>query len=62
MPEAEADRAGDYLSFRGTWQDGEILICAANGNNLVGKYVYSFAVKDGVAAKEPVKIALDDEE
>lgn len=61
MPEAEAERAGDYLSFRGTWQDGEILICAANGNGLIGKYVYSFAVKDGVAAKEPVKIALDDE-
>ena len=56
MPEAEAERVGDYLSFRGTWQDGEILVCAANNT---GKNVYSFAVKDGVVAKEPVKIALD---
>lgn len=58
MPEAEAERAGDYLSFRGTWQDGEILICSANNS---GKYVYSFAVKDGVAAQEPVKILLEGE-
>lgn len=56
MPEAEAERAGDYLSFCGTWQDGEILVCAANNT---GKNVYSFVVKDGVVAKEPVKIALD---
>ncbi|MGM9788285.1 MAG: PL29 family lyase N-terminal domain-containing protein [Candidatus Cryptobacteroides sp.] len=49
------ERAGDYLSFRGTWQDGEILICAANAT---GKYVYSFPVKDGVVAKEPVKIPI----
>ncbi len=58
MPEATAERAGDYLSFRGTWQDGEILICAANNS---GKNVYSFAVKDGVAAQEPVLIPLEGE-
>ena len=58
MPESEAERAGDYLSYRGTWQDGEILICAANAT---GKYVYSFPVKNGVAAQEPVKIALASE-
>ena len=52
------ERAGDYLSFKGTWQDGEILICAANNT---GKYVYSFSVKDGVVAAEPVKIPIGED-
>lgn len=54
----QVERAGDYLTFRGTWQDGEILICAANGT---GKYVYSFKVTDGKVEPEPTKIALSAE-
>ena len=55
MPEAEAERMGDYLSFKGTWQDGEIMTCSANA---VGKYAYVFKVKDGVVDKTPTKLAL----
>ncbi len=61
MSASEAERIGDYLSFRGTWQDGEILVCAANTAATIGKYAYSFMVKDGVVAKEPVKIALSED-
>ena len=52
------ERAGDYLSFKGTWQDGEILICSANNT---GNFVYSFSVKDGVVAAEPVKIPIGED-
>ena len=49
---------GDYLSFRGTWQDGAILVCEANNN---APRVYEFAVKDGKVADAPVTYLIDEE-
>lgn len=58
MPEAEAERMGDYLSFQGTWQDGKIMTCAANATS---KHVYVFNVKDGVADQTPTKLTIADD-
>ena len=54
--EASAERVGDYLSFKGTWQDGEIIVSAANNT---AKNAYVFAVKDGVVAQTPTLYAYD---
>lgn len=48
--QSTVERMGDYLSFKGTWQDGQILVAAANNS---AKYAYSFAVKEGVVSQEP---------
>lgn len=55
---ADNKRMGDYLSFRGTWQDGAILVCEANNN---APRVYEFAVKDGKVADAPVTYLIDEE-